>query len=49
MDFYEITKTYAKDKFGAEISIDEIKESIAYKEVERYEGFGRLYENMEID
>lgn len=29
MDFYEITKTYAKDKFGAEISIDEIKESIA--------------------
>lgn len=29
MDFYEITKTYAKDKFGAELSLDEIKEAIA--------------------
>ncbi|MGL4949698.1 MAG: metallophosphoesterase family protein [Anaeroplasmataceae bacterium] len=28
MDFFEITKSYAKDKFDVEFSIDEIKESI---------------------
>ena len=29
LDFYEITKTFAKDKFGLDISSDEIKEAIA--------------------
>lgn len=29
MDFYEITKSYAKEKFGVDITTDEIKESIA--------------------
>jgi len=29
MNFYEITKTFAKDKYGVEITIDEIKESLS--------------------
>ena len=29
MDFYEITKSFIKDKYSVEVSTDEIKEAIA--------------------
>jgi hypothetical protein len=43
MDFYEITKSFIKDKYSVEVSTDEIKEAIANGDVaymQKFPGIG---------